>query len=307
MEIAPAQQAQVWRTKTVRVGTKLGTVCSRAVPHFRSRPLPPLGKDANALLGAQTGVLMTLFPLFKSKQKPHSMTVEDWPLTYRQDGLWTVHNADFLADQKFARAYARGVKAEKDHNIHWRVHILTWAASNAINIPGDFVECGVNRGSVSSAIMTYIDWNEIHGARKYYLMDTFQGLVPELANDAENEIGRIEMFADAYPECYELTKKNFEEFEDIVMIRGPIPDTLPQNPTTKIAFMHIDMNCAAPEVAALRFFWPKVERGGIIVLDDYAYFGFQPQKDAIDALGRELGFAIASLPTGQGLIVKSSI
>ena len=154
--------------------------------------------------------------------------------------------------------------------------------------------------------MTYIDWNATHGARKYYLMDTFQGLVPELVNDAERAIGRLEMFDGTYPECYEQTKKNFEEFDDVVMIRGTIPDTLPQNKAKQIAFMHIDMNCAAPEVAAMRYFWPKVERGGIVVLDDYAYHGYQPQKDAMDALGREIGFMVASLPTGQGLVVKSS-
>lgn len=251
---------------------------------------------------------MSLLSFFKQKPaKAYQPRIEDWPLTYMQDGLWTIHNVDFMSDPKFARAYARGVQAtEKDHNIHWRTHILTWAATNAMKIPGDFVECGVNRGAESSAILTYVDWNATHGARKYYLMDTFQGLVPELVNDDERAIGRLEMFDGIYPECYEQTKQNFEEFDDVVMIRGTIPDTLPQNKSTQIAFMHIDMNCAAPEVAAMRYFWPKVERGGIVVLDDYAYYGYQPQKDAMDALGREIGFMVASLPTGQGLVVKSS-
>ncbi|MGD9659514.1 MAG: TylF/MycF/NovP-related O-methyltransferase, partial [Methylocystis sp.] len=83
-----------------------------------------------------------------------------------------------------------------------------------MKIPGDFVECGVNRGAVSSTVMIYIDWNATRGARKYSLMDTFQGLVPELINDAERAIGRPEMFDGCYTECYEKTKKNFEEFDD---------------------------------------------------------------------------------------------
>ncbi|MBM3652504.1 MAG: class I SAM-dependent methyltransferase [Alphaproteobacteria bacterium] len=250
---------------------------------------------------------MSLLSFFKQKHtEVPQPRIEDWPLTYRQDGLWTIHNADFMTEPKFASAYARAVQAEKDHNIQWRIHILTWAATNAMKIPGDFVECGVNRGAASSAIMTYVGWNANRGARTYYLMDTFQGLVPELVNDEERAIGRLDMFEDAYPECYEQTKKNFDEFDENVMIRGPIPDTLPQNKTQHIAFMHIDMNCAAPETAAMRYFWPKVQRGGIVVLDDYAYHGYQPQKDAMDALGREIGFMVASLPTGQGLIVKSS-
>lgn len=226
-------------------------------------------------------------------------------LTFKNDGLWTIHNADFLSDSDFGRAYDRAVKAEGvDHSIQWRLHILFWAAKTAIRLSGDFVECGVNKAHCSTAIMTYLNWNKSHGSRKYYLMDTFCGLVDSLVSEEEKALGRVEMFKDYYSECYEIAKKNVEEFNDVVFIRGPIPDTLQENPSQQIAFMHIDMNCAAPEVAAVRYFWPKIQTGGVVVLDDYAYHGYRPQKEAMDALGKELGFTVASLPTGQGLIIK---
>ena len=60
-----------------------------------------------------------------------------------------------------------------------------------------------------------------------------------------------------------------------------------------------------PEVEALRFFWPRIPTGGIVLLDDYAYYGHDAQGDAMDAVARELGAEIAVLPTGQGLIVKA--
>jgi hypothetical protein len=41
------------------------------------------------------------------------------------------------------------------------------------------------------------------------------------------------------------------------------------------------------------------------LLDDYAFAGYRPQKLAMDALAGEIGFAIASLPTGQGLAIKT--
>jgi hypothetical protein len=135
-------------------------------------------------------------------------------------------------------------------------------------------------------------------------MDTFHGLVENLVNAQERAIGRIEEFKDIYTECYELTRQNFAEFDDVILIRGTVPDTLSKNPARKIAFMHIDMNCALPEVAALRYFWPKITPGAIVVLDDYAYHGYLPQKEAIDALGNELGFSVLSLPTGGGMIIK---
>lgn len=225
--------------------------------------------------------------------------------TYKQDGLWTIHNADFLRNPDFISAYAHAVAAEgKDHSVQWRLHILFWAASTAMRLSGDFIECGVNKAHYSTGIMDYLEWNKTHGSRTYYLMDTFCGLVDDLVGSEEKAKGRIEMFKDYYTECFDIAKANVAEFDDVVLIKGAIPDTLEQNKSKEIAFLHIDMNCGAPEITALRYFWPKIQVGGIVVLDDYAYHGYLPQKEAIDAVGQEVGFKVASLPTGQGLIVK---
>jgi hypothetical protein len=224
--------------------------------------------------------------------------------TYNQDGLATIHNADFLADPRFRRAYARASAGHVDLGIPWRIHTLTWAATNAMRLGGDFVECGVNRGFSSTAVLTWLDWNRTRGERRCWLMDTFNGLQAGQLNDEEHAIGRLEQFRDFYPECYEQARANFAEFKGVELIRGAIPDTLGLCRPQGVAFMHIDMNCAAPEVAALRHFWPLLKPGALVVLDDYAFHGYQPQKDAMDALGRELGFAVLSLPTGQGLIQR---
>ena len=57
-----------------------------------------------------------------------------------------------------ATAYARGVIAVgSDYQWHWRVHVGLWAAFSASKLDGDFVECGVNRGFLSSAIMEDLD------------------------------------------------------------------------------------------------------------------------------------------------------
>ena len=225
-------------------------------------------------------------------------------LTYDQDGLSTIHNADFLKDPRFQRAMKRAAQAHFHYPIEWRIHIVLWAAQNGMRIEGDFVECGVNRGFTTSAILDYLNWNSTHNGRRFYLMDTFHGLVEEQVNPQERAIGRIEEFKDIYTECYELTRQNFAEFDDVVLIRGTIPDSLRENLATKVAFLHIDMNCALPKVAALRHFWPKMSAGAIILLDDYAYHGYLPQKEAIDELGHELGFTVLSLPTGGGMIIK---
>jgi len=224
--------------------------------------------------------------------------------SYDRDGLSTIHNADFMNNPRFQKAMERAAQSDYRYEIEWRIHIATWAAEHCMRLPGDFIECGVNRGFTSSAILDYVQWNKTHGEKNFYLMDTFNGLVDSLVNDRERALGRIEMFKERYTECFDLVKNNFSEFENVTLIRGAIPGTLAQCPAQEIAFMHIDMNCAAPEIAALRHFWPRLTHGAMVILDDYGYRGYQPQKDAMDALGQELNFSILSLPTGGGLIIK---
>ena len=82
------------------------------------------------------------------------------PPAYYEDGLCSLQNHSFVDDDCFRRSYERAVKAGKgvDHCIRWRVHILLWVVGQAAKLRGDFVECGVNTGFMSSAMLTYLDW-----------------------------------------------------------------------------------------------------------------------------------------------------
>jgi hypothetical protein len=78
---------------------------------------------------------------------------------------------------------------------------------------------------------------------------------------------------------------------------------LDQIKAERIAYLHIDMNCSPPEVAAVDYLWDRLVPGALIVLDDYAFVGFRQQKLAMDALAESKGVKVFSLPTGQGLII----
>jgi hypothetical protein len=195
-----------------------------------------------------------------------------------------------------------------DYGWHWRVHVALWAAPSANKLDGDFVECGVNRGFMSSAIMTLLDWNV--GGRTFWLMDTFNGIDPRYLTDEERAGISTERNAEAiesgfYVVNVDEVRANFAEWPRVKIIAGPIPDTLPQMRAERIAFLHINMNCALPEVAAIEAFWDRLAPGAPVVLDDYAYFGYRPQKMAMDAFAASKGVAILSLPTGQGLLLRS--
>ena len=219
--------------------------------------------------------------------------------TYLEDGLMTMHIADFMDNQRFQSAYLRGrtTGSWNGTELRWRVYIACWAARRASRLSGDFVECGVNRGGMSLAVMEYLDFDQLN--KRFFLLDTYCGF-PECHRDLAAADNRGQ-----YRDCYADVVKTFERFRSARIISGAVPESLPRVDTDSVCYLSIDMNCAEPEIAAFRFFWPKLVTGATVLLDDYAYSeSYRRQKEAFDRLSQELQFDILSLPTGQGLIVK---
>jgi hypothetical protein len=234
-----------------------------------------------------------------------------FPERYDSDGLSTVHNHDFMKDPAFINAYQRGIKAAggSDYSWYWRVYTGLWAAANAGRLEGDFVECGVNYGFMSSAIMQSLNWDSLN--KNFYLLDTFNGMDRHYITDEEMadgvfEKGRKLLETGFYvsEKDIEIVRNNFSEWKNSKIIQGSIPETLSEVDTQKIAFLHLDMNCSVPEVEALKYFWPFITEGGIILLDDYGYFDFDSLRLEIDKFAKSININILSLPTGQGLIIK---
>jgi hypothetical protein len=228
---------------------------------------------------------------------------------YSQDGLFTVHSDAFRSDPEFRAAYARGVQSSQgvDPQIEWRVHIALWAAQMGLHAEGDFVECGVNAGFISSAIMHGLHWNRV--GRRFYLIDTFAGPVENLYSQEEVRDGRLALAkqalqAGAYVTDMDRVRSNFAEWQNAVVVQGPVPEVLGRVGADAVAFLHIDMNCGRPERDAFEYFWGRLSPHGIVLLDDYGYLGHNHQREAIDASASERGASILALPTGQGLIMK---
>ena len=242
--------------------------------------------------------------VFTSREKHAFKLKLKEPPPYNQDGLICFHNTSFMENAPFMEAYQRGVQAVgQDYKWHWRVHVGLWVASHSVKLEGAFVECGVNKGSLSSSIMSYLDWNSLN--RSFYLFDTFCGFDPQMLTSEESSLNYMEKSKAYYPDCYEEVKKNFSEFKNVHLIRGSVPATLTQVPISQVAYLSIDMNCARPEIEAAEYFWPKLVAGGMILLDDYAYGTSRIQQKAFDQFAASKNTHVLSLPTGQGLIIKS--
>ncbi|MEQ8345850.1 MAG: TylF/MycF/NovP-related O-methyltransferase [Sneathiellaceae bacterium] len=236
---------------------------------------------------------------------------EDQP-SYRGDMMATWYKSvDFLEDPRFMSAYARGMDSghslgrpagsSMDIHIEWRIHTCCWAAAHAVNLPGDFAECGVNTGIMSLAVCEYVDFNSTD--KTFWLFDTYRGVPPEQLTDEERADGR-EKVPSRYFECYELAKANFAPYPRARLVRGTVPDTFSGLEIEKVAYLSLDMNIVEPERAALAYFWPRLVPGAVVVMDDYGWKQFAVQKQAHDAFARSQGTEILLLPTGQGLLIK---
>ncbi len=206
---------------------------------------------------------------------------------YCQDTLFTGNT--FVKPYGFDESYARGCQAVGGQNYHnhWRVAIAIWAAKQAQKVAGDYVELGVNYGVTSSAILHNLKTFD----RKFFLVDSFDGVSP-LPSRAKA--------TGAYNCSFERTRDNFSEWPSAEVIKGWLPACLDCVKAGSIAYLHIDLNSAQPEIQSYLELKPRLSPGAIVLLDDYCYAGYQETQKAWDSLNAN----ILCMPTGQGMLVN---
>ena len=202
----------------------------------------------------------------------------------------------FRRDDKLMKAFRKQVSNDQERSLLLRINTLAWAASQALTLDGDFIECGVWRGFCSSVIADYLDFETLE--RKLYLYDTFEGIPAELDSE-KHDSPRFRETG-----IYELVVERFSRYPNVRIVRGIVPDTLLAELPERIAMMHIDMNSSKSEIAALDVLFDRVVDGGIVIFDDYGWIGYRAQQLAEDAWMQARGQRILELPTGQGLLIK---
>jgi hypothetical protein len=224
------------------------------------------------------------------------------PAVYNADGLATSNNSDFLKDERFARAYnaAAATKPWEGFTSQWRFYIVCWFADYVKKLEGDFVECGVNTGAYSKAIIEYTDFDSL--GKTFYLLDTFEGLVKEQITEAEDAAG-VSNYLNAYSNVYQQVQETFKG-HNVRLVKGAVPSTLPLVDATKIAYLSIDMNVTKPEIDAMEYFWDKLVSGAVLIHDDYGFPQHIHQKNAVDKFAKERNVPVLCLPTGQAIIFK---
>ncbi len=223
--------------------------------------------------------------------------------------------ADYAAFKTTGNTLTNGPRGAKSINRVIKTLTLARLFESALkkNPDGNWIECGVWRG-YSGLIFCQIakQLNPDFDGSDLYLLDSFQGL----SEKCDKDIGSI--FNPKSKSLYNLKSKNefrcsleqvnstFNEFDNITLIKGWIPEVFDHVPDKLWSFVHIDVDLYEPTFSCLEYFYDRLLPGGIMVCDDYITPLFPGAMKAWDSFceQREIHFAI--LDSGQSLIIKDA-
>lgn len=138
-------------------------------------------------------------------------------------------------------------------------------------IEGEIAECGVYRGGTLIPLAVYATQQGIpkilHG------FDSFEGFAESIVDDLR--LGGVDL-AYKHPggmneTSYELVfeKVRLFKLQNVRLHKGFFEHTLQDCSTLSFSFVHLDCDAYGAYLECMRFFYPRLRRGGIILLDEY--------------------------------------
>lgn len=216
------------------------------------------------------------------------------------DGLATwMKTLPFFEDPRFTELAEKHARLLPIANWHWNLQTVLWAVRHARRLEGEFVELGVFKGHTTLFCAEYVEFQD--WPKSWFLYDTFEG-VPEDQLDPGWKESNRQAYEGKF--SFEEVRERFAHIPNIRVIKGRVPEILAETSPEKIAFIHMDLNNSAAEIAALDALFERIVPGGVIVFDDYGWKVARAQYDAENAWFAERGLSILPLPTGQGLFIK---
>jgi hypothetical protein len=159
------------------------------------------------------------------------------------------------------------------------------------NIPGDCIETGVWKGGASifmtCSLRAYGDLNRV-----VWVADSFEGLPPPDTSHYPQDEGDIGHEIESLVVSLEEVKHHFSCYgvldDRVRFLKGWFKDTLPQAPIDKLSLMRLDGDMYESTMVALENLYPKLSKGGFVIIDDYA---LERCKAAVDDYRHKQGIS----------------
>lgn len=161
---------------------------------------------------------------------------------------------------------------------------------------GSVAELGVYKGQSSAVLSYYAEKFD----RKMYLIDTFQGFSEQQFEENMGE-GKQKAFKDTSLEVARAAVGNYPQNRWVV---GVFPDSATDEMRADTyAFVSLDCDLYEPIKEGLKFFWPRMNVGGMIFVHDYSSGHWPGVTRAVDEFCNATGARGVLLPDLQGSFV----
>ena len=157
-----------------------------------------------------------------------------------------------------------------------------------LKVPGDIIECGVFKG------VSFLFWIKClkifspNTNKKVVGFDMFTGFPKNLNKTEKLSASRYikkSDFKGIDPKNLVSQAKKIINEKNFELVEGNIVSTakkyVKKNYGFKISLLHLDLDTYSGTKAALKYFFPKISRGGIIILDEYGSRGWG-ETQAVD-------------------------
>ena len=200
-----------------------------------------------------------------------------------------------LRAQLRALGYAGEVRALSEYMeaLDIRGAVLSLLAERMEHLPGAVAELGVYRGDFAALL------SRAFPRRTLYLFDTFEGFDPrDVGAEAEKGYSRAAEGAFANTSVDAVLSK-LAAPENAVVRKGYFPETAAGlDPDLRFCLVSLDADLYTPTLSGLRWFYPRLAPGGVLLVHDYWNARFSGVRAAVEAFEAERGRLLV-LPVGD--------
>ena len=164
------------------------------------------------------------------------------------------------------------------------------AVKRTEKVKGDIVEVGVYKGGSAKLIC------EAKGNKTLYLFDTFKG-VPKV-----DEIDAPYFYKGEFAASFENVKNYLGDYSNVYFYKGLFPVTAKHVKDKKFSFANFDVDTYESTLDCLKFFYQRMNKGGIIMSHDY--ISIPGVTKAFDEFFKNKPEPIIEMYGSQCLIVK---
>ena len=221
----------------------------------------------------------------------------------------------FLNNDAEVFLYKRGIRlaeAEWSDNFYkqCRFYSLAQIADVASkNFPGlDIAECGVWKGHSAWMISQIFSQHGFSG--KFHIFDSFEGGLSEKTDKDTNLVRtmtpkEIKIEKEIFSSRESQVANVLSDFNFIRLYPGWIPERFDEVAHRAFSFVHIDVDLYKPTLDSIEFFWPKLVKGGYVVVDDYGSSQFPGASTAVNEFLKSNNVSFFyKVPMGACIIVK---